>query len=276
MTSAATTLHVSQPTVSVALKSLEKEVGGLLFERTSGGLALTAAGQALVEPARQILRDLNVASESVRDVLGLSGGHLDIGAIPAVGASWLVTMIAAFRHRYPNVGIRVHPEPNDEIITADVRSGRYNLGLTVSAQAAGTLKTQQVAAQSLVALLPPGSPKAGQPIHINELAGMDLVTMHPGLSRSRLWLETELQKHGYTPRIGIELGTTDSVLPLVTAGAGYALWWTPMMATTISNFAMRPIVPPFERPIFLLLREGPLSPATRAFLEIVQPVARTV
>ncbi|TQJ39125.1 LysR family transcriptional regulator [Arthrobacter sp. SLBN-112] len=268
-TAAAAQLHVAQPTISVALRSLEKEFGGQLFERTSIGLALTAAGLALLEPARQVLRDFAVAQESVRDVLGLAAGHLDIVAVPAVAAGWLLEALVGFRRAYPQVGVRVYPETDDNAIAAEVRSGRYNLGLTVSSPVTGQLTSQQVGTQRLNALLPPGSSDASEPIGVDELAAMSLVTMHPSLSTSRRWLETQLNQRGTSPNIRIELGSTEGIMPLVTAGAGYALWWTPMMGSDIGECVLRPILPSLERPIIMSHRSGALSPATEAFLKIV-------
>ncbi|MGW0846059.1 SUMF1/EgtB/PvdO family nonheme iron enzyme [Streptomyces sp. NPDC002787] len=62
-TAAAMALHVAQPSLSHAIRSLERECGGRLFHRLPHGVALTAAGEALVRPARQVLRDLSTAVE---------------------------------------------------------------------------------------------------------------------------------------------------------------------------------------------------------------------
>lgn len=269
VTSAAAALHVSQPTISVALRALEKEFGGQLFERTPNGLALAAAGRALVDPARQVLRDFSVARESVRDVLGLAGGTLDIGAIPALASGWLLDRIAAFRRAYPEVGLRVFPEIEDEAVAVRVRNGEYNLGLTVSRPDTSGLSMREVGEQVLQALLPPGSPKTGQSMTIEELAGMDLVTLHRNRSRSRRWLETRLAERGLSPRTRVELGSTDAIVPLVAEGAGYALWWTPMPATSLGECVLRPLVPGLRRPIVISYRSGVVSPAAEAFLQLV-------
>ena len=241
-----------------------------MFERTPTGLSLAAAGRALVDPARQVLRDFSVARESVRDVLGLAGGHLDIGAVPAVGVGWLMDHVVTFRRAYPEVGLRIHPETDDDSIAAQVRSGRYNLGLTVSFPGTSGLTATQVGAQCLNALLPPGFPGSGRPIGIEELAAMDLVTMHRDRSTSRRWLEAELSQRGMAPRVRIELGVTDGIVPLVAAGVGYALWWTPMTDTNLGDCVLRPLVPGWQRPIFISHRTGVLSPATEALLKIVR------
>ncbi len=61
MTRAAEAQHVSQPSVSQAVRELEAELGTALFHRVGRGLVLTPAGEALVAPARQALRDVETA-----------------------------------------------------------------------------------------------------------------------------------------------------------------------------------------------------------------------
>jgi DNA-binding transcriptional LysR family regulator len=56
VTSAARRLHVAQPSLSQALRALESELGAELFHRVGRGLRLSAAGEALIGPARQALR----------------------------------------------------------------------------------------------------------------------------------------------------------------------------------------------------------------------------
>ena len=74
-TAAALALHVAQPSLSHAIRALEREFGGSLFHRLPHGVVLTAAGEALVRPAQQVLRDLSTAGSLVREVLGLEGGR---------------------------------------------------------------------------------------------------------------------------------------------------------------------------------------------------------
>jgi DNA-binding transcriptional LysR family regulator len=55
---AAQQLHVSQPSLSQAVAALERDLGVLLFHRINRGVVISAAGSELIEPARQVLRDL--------------------------------------------------------------------------------------------------------------------------------------------------------------------------------------------------------------------------
>jgi LysR family transcriptional regulator, carnitine catabolism transcriptional activator len=264
VTRASAYLHVSQPAISAAIGKLEAELGGLLFERIPGGVILTSAGRALVEPANQVVRDFAVAAETVRDTLGLRGGRLDICAVPAISAGWLPPAIAAFRLAHPQIDIVVRSETDGRLIADGVRSGRDNLGLTVSAGSETGLVTRQVGEQELQAIFPPGAEQAGMPIALEELVDRDLVTWDR--STARRWFEAELGRRGVRVPTPIELGSIDGVLPLVSEGIGYALWWTPMSSSMVGECVLRPIRPGYRRPIFLVLRTGPLPPATNAFL----------
>ena len=80
VTAAADELNVAQPSLSQTLRSLERELGVELFHRVGRRLVLSAAGAALIPPARQVVRDLATVTASVSAVTGLMGGYLDLVA----------------------------------------------------------------------------------------------------------------------------------------------------------------------------------------------------
>src|SRR3954468_15845387 len=86
-TKAAGTVYVSQSALSQAIHELEREVGVGLFHRVGRRVVLTAAGEALVEPARQALRDLANARAAVAAVSGLEEGRLDLVALPTLAVT---------------------------------------------------------------------------------------------------------------------------------------------------------------------------------------------
>ncbi|OZF35291.1 hypothetical protein CH294_11635 [Rhodococcus sp. 14-2483-1-1] len=270
VTRAATRLHVAQPTISAALRSLEKELGGQLFERGPGRFLLTQAGASLIGPARRVLRDFDLAADSVQDVLGLSGGRISIATVPAIGFGWLTKVLAEFRRLYPAVQVSVDSDIDSQAIADGVADGSHDVGLTVESTVNAGIDGVEVGTQELKALLPPGTPQQEAPIALRDLVSMDLITMHS--STSRRWLETQLGLVGLRPSIAVELSSSDSIVPLVTTGAGYALWWTPM-----DNGAcvLHTIEPSLTRPIRLLRREGKPAPTIEAFLRAVDVVVGT-
>ena len=268
VTRASAQLHVSQPTISAALRKLEGEPGGLLFERVAGGLVLTSAGRALLEPAGQVLRDFAVAAESVRDALGLHGGSLDIVAVPAVSAGWLSPVVAAFRRAHPSVAITVRAELDNTRIADEVRRGRFNLGLAVSAVTEPGLVVHEVGHQDLQAIFPPGAPRAGDPVELDELLTLDRVVLPRERSAARQWFEAELRRCDRRPPPQVEVASVDGVLPMVSEGVGFALWWSPLSPSLVGSCVLRPVRPTYRRPVLVVLRRGALPPATQAFVRI--------
>ena len=81
VTRAAERLHVAQPSLSQALRAFERELGVQLFHRVGRGLRLSAAGEAFVGPARQIVR-ASTRPERDQRVVELRAGTLEIAALP--------------------------------------------------------------------------------------------------------------------------------------------------------------------------------------------------
>ncbi len=84
---AADQIHIAQPSLSQAIANLERELGVQLFHRVGRGVVLSEAGRQLVEPARQVLRDLDVARAAAQSVKGLQTGRLDLVSMPSPGSS---------------------------------------------------------------------------------------------------------------------------------------------------------------------------------------------
>src|SRR5215510_4578394 len=80
VTSAASALRVAQPSLSQAIKALERDLGVQLFIRDGRSLRPTRAGEALIEPARRVLGDLDAARAAVSDVVELAAGWLDVAS----------------------------------------------------------------------------------------------------------------------------------------------------------------------------------------------------
>jgi LysR family hydrogen peroxide-inducible transcriptional activator len=100
---AADKCHVSQPTLSVALKKVEHRIGTLLFERTSADVRLTPLGEQVVAQAERILEEAATLDEIV--VLGKDPlvGPLRLGVIYTIAPYLLPRLIPALNHRAPQM-----------------------------------------------------------------------------------------------------------------------------------------------------------------------------
>jgi DNA-binding transcriptional LysR family regulator len=270
-TRAAEAMHVAQPSLSQAVRTLEGELGTELFHRTSRSVVLTEAGRALLEPARQALRDAANGRAAVAAIIGLEAGHLDLVCLPTLAVYPAAELIGRFRRAHPKVTVRM-VEPEDADAVADrVRDGSSEVGLAELPITAADIETHALETQEYVALIPtdlhPSLTRRGQ-ITIRSLAAQPLITSPPGTS-TRRQIDEAFTATGLHATVAVETDHREAIGPLVTAGAGIAVLPRRLardVATT--GVVIADITPPITRDVGLIHRSGPLSPAARAFLAV--------
>jgi len=268
-TAAADACFVAQPSLSHAIRTLERELGVELFARIGRRTALTAAGEAFVPPAREALRALDTPRADVDAVGGVVAGHLDLVALPTLAVEPVTPLVGAFRVQHPGVTIRLaHPEGTDELVQL-VRSGDSELGITELPVTAARITTMPLGRQELVAILPPTqAPRAR--LDLMALAERPIVTQRRGTS-TRDALDAALATVGATATIAVETDQREAIVPLVLAGAGVAVVPRPMAAVAAQQGAVvAALRPALHRQLGLIHRDAPLSPAARAFIELAR------
>jgi LysR family hydrogen peroxide-inducible transcriptional activator len=105
---AAERCHVSQPTLSAQLRKLEAFLGVALVERRPRRLALTAAGEAVVERARRMLRDADDIRSLARASQDPLAGSLKVGLIPTVGPYLLPRVAPRIAKALPKLSLLLH------------------------------------------------------------------------------------------------------------------------------------------------------------------------
>jgi len=266
---AAQAVHVSQPALSLAVKELELELGAALFVRRARSVHLTAAGEALAGPARQVARDIATGRAAVAAVSGLTAGNLTLASLPTLVADPLADLVGAFRKDYDQIRIDLAaPEDTDELLEM-VHSGSCELGVTEAHRLPNVLISHQLGRQSLVLILPPGSPSnATGSIGLEEMGDMPFVVAPLGTSTSRLLMEAFAAVER-APEVAVVTAQRDAIVPLVIAGAGAALVPESLSnaAATLGAVVARP-EPPITRDLALVHRRGALSPAAQRFVEM--------
>ncbi|MGI5472328.1 LysR family transcriptional regulator [Streptomyces sp. CA-132043] len=286
-TAAAHALHVAQPSLSHSIRTLERELGGSLFHRLPQGVTLTSAGEAMVGSARQVLRDFATAKSSVREILGLNGGRLDIVSQTTLAVDPLAGLLGRFHAMYPRVGVRVSDGEHGSEIVQSVRTGQCELGLvdasarpsgcgTADGTADGAVNESDLSGielpeQEMHVVLPPHDPHPhASTIGLRELAERELIVTPPGTA-TRDTLDEVCARVGVAPRIVVETTHRAMIVPLVLAGTGACLLPTSMAAeATLHGARMLSTRPRLLRRGRLVWRSGPLSPAARAFVELAE------
>jgi DNA-binding transcriptional LysR family regulator len=262
-TAAAAAEHIAQPAVSVAVRDLEAELGAPLLVRSRHGARLTPAGEALVGPARQALRDVDHAATAVAAVTGLVAGRLDLTTLPTLAADPVADLVGRFRRAHPAVAVRLAAPGDLEELAEAVRSGAAELGITEAGTAIRGLEEVPLQQQELVAVSPPGGTE--RPLRLSRLGDLPLVLTPPG-SSLRDVVTAALAASGVTPTVAVETAQREALIPLVLAGAGTTFLPRQLAAAAHRlGASVRATTPRLRRTIVLVHRPGTLGPAAQRF-----------
>lgn len=131
MTGAAKALHVSQPTLTVAMQNLEEELGTQLFLRERSGVRLTATGEELLGHAQEIFRMLERAEQRIKGLEKDDEGTFVIGCHESLGAYFLPAFMAGFLRAHPKIELLLSNESSGDVTTS-VLERRTHFGVVVN------------------------------------------------------------------------------------------------------------------------------------------------
>jgi LysR family transcriptional regulator, low CO2-responsive transcriptional regulator len=223
LSEAAKQLHLSQPTVSHHIKTLEQELKAELFERSNTGLRLTEAGRLLLPWARRLLHDtadLQSMMSSLQDV----AGDLRIACSTTAGKYILPQLAARFRQRYPGIQVQI-PACASEKVSLDLLDGDAHLGVMSREAGNPNLEIQEFFHDIITLIVPANHRWANRTsIEPTELLEEPLIMREPTSGTRRVVLE-ELAKHDISLEdlnIFMELGNAEAIVRTVAAGYGVA------------------------------------------------------
>jgi DNA-binding transcriptional LysR family regulator len=258
-TAAAAAVHASQPSVSHGVRALETELGVDVFFRLGRSVSATPAGEAVIQAARQVLRDADTVRAAAAAAAGLTGGRVDVATLPTLAAEPVAPLLGRFRRDHPGVEVRVIEPDADETLLDSVRSGRAELGIADLEGGAAGLVATPLFDQELLLVAPPGTALPHGVAH-GSLARQTFVATPRSTSTRRL-----LDAVAPDAPVAVEVAHRDAMLPLVLAGAGAALLPAPLAADAAARgAAVAKLRPRVSRSIGLVHRPGPLSPAAAA------------
>ncbi|NJC82820.1 LysR family transcriptional regulator [Planosporangium mesophilum] len=263
---AASALEVAQPTLSQSVRALERELGADLFHRVSHGVVLSSAGRAFIGPARQVLRGIAAARQSV-DSGGRSGLSLDLVTVPVLAVHPGAALVGSFLRANPTMFVRIDEPDTDDQLHLLVRDGQSELGLSHLPLPHLGLDVIELGVQELWLAFPPGTDVGtDKAVPLTRLDGRDVIGV-PRSSWQRGFVERALRDQGVRTRLAVEAAPREAVVPLVLGGVGAAFVLRESAETAAGLGAVvRPTDPPLRQAYGLVHRPGPLSTATRAFV----------
>lgn len=264
---AAQALFVAQPSLSQAIRTLERDLGADLFHRVGRRVVLTQAGTALIEPAREVVRGLATARASVESAAGLETGRVDVAATPSQTVEPLTSMIERFTRRHPGLSVAIRDAATATGVVHMVRTGVVEVGVVASGDpvAAAGVHVHDLGVQRFVLVTPADGPfPSGCPVPRECLAGQRLI-VGPHGSGMRALVE-EIRAGGVALTEVVETEHREAILPLVLAGVGIAVLaesWTALAER--AGARVLALEPTAHLHLALVTRAAGLSPAAAAF-----------
>jgi len=222
---AARRLGVTQPTVSMHIRSLEERLGLDLFERSGRNVILNEAGQTLVPLVRDILQRCVRIEETMVSLEGEIVGRLQIGCTTASGKYLLPRILGGFRTRHPRVDV-ICKVTNRRDALHLLRIGEVQVTITSLKEPAKDLEFRVFGTDRIVLIAPPDHPWAHleRPLQATELLDGEFISREDGSGTVAAVREALAPRDigiEDLPRI-MEFGNSEAIRMAVAEGIGVA------------------------------------------------------
>lgn len=272
-TAAARACHVAQPSLSIQVAKLERELGGPLLERHRKGARLTERGRLIRPRAVEALRQVETALAEAQELAGLKRGSVTLGCMPTTGAYLLPPLLKAFGRAHPDIHLDLR-EDSSPSLAALLRDREVDLAIVDEAGLGPGLASELLFTEPLLLAVPSKHPLARrQRLALKALKGLPLILMKSGHGFRKIVLDA-LAKAGVEPRVVHESGEIETVQALVEAGLGLAL--VPAMVRQARGPAYLDLAEPRpSRSLFLAWRQdAALSKAAEALRRTARATLR--
>ena len=219
---AAERLGVTQPAVSLQIRSLEERLGQQLLDRSGRRVEPTEAGQRLYRGAQRLLA---LEQQLVEDVAGNDEGELRgelaIGAATGPGATVVPLLLSEFQRQNADVRVELTISDTQTVVDAVARR-ELELGIVGATPRHRSVTYEPFFRDEVVLVCPPDHAFAGKTITVEDLREGSLIVMQEGAGVRQV-LEDELRKLGTRLKdldVRLELGLQESVKSAVEAGYG--------------------------------------------------------
>ena len=219
---AAKLLHLSQPSVSHQIKTLEQELGVDLFKRSSTGLELTEGGRVLLPWARRLIHDSVNLKEIMTSLEEEIVGELRISCSTTAGKYILPQIVARFCSRHPGIKARILT-CRPERATLDLMEGEAHIGVVSTELNDTNFETQNFFKDNVILIAPANHRWAKvSSIEPQDLIEETLILREQESGTRRAVLE-ELAKHDISLddlHVLMELGNAEAIVSTVASGYG--------------------------------------------------------
>ena len=218
---AAQALHISQPSVSKAVKELEAELGKTLFLRSNKFVQLTDAGEAILEQASQITASFNNIKSVLDGEDAWQAGKIHIGLPPITAVTTLSSVLGEFQALYPRIQLHLH-EYGPRRIESSLLDGLLDFGVFTPENAVDFDCIWFERDPHWLVVNAGHELAAKESVRYRDLDGQPLVIYTPEYKLHNNILD-RCRKAGAAPKIRLETTQLEMMTQMVAAGIGVAL-----------------------------------------------------
>jgi len=274
LTRAAEALYLSQPSVSLQLQALERELGVTLMERSRRRINLTDAGEALYELARPLVEGWeNLDRDFQAKVKGLQAGKLVIAAGTSTIQYLLPDLVRRYRERFPAVQLQLANVTGKDGM-AMLREDKADFAVGSMLDVPNDIAWAPVYHYDPMLITPPDHPLASKAeVTVEDLSPYGLILPPQRLSTYRL-VDLVFQQRQVPYHVAIEVGGWDVIKEYVAMGLGISIV-TGICITEADRqrLAVRNMKQYFpQRAYGVVMRKGKfLGAEARAFIDLIRP-----
>jgi DNA-binding transcriptional LysR family regulator len=273
VTRAADTLYVTQPAVTMQIKTLEKRLEAKLFRKYGKNQELTEAGQALFGYAGKIFAVVEEMEYAMRGFMELSHGSLTIGTTRSFAKYLMPGLVSRFQERFPAIRVYLREGSSREIADG-LLAFQYDLGIIGSLPFDDKLKIIPYSKEEFCLITSPAHRFAEKgTISFRDLQSEPIIIREQG-SGSRHAILSILRSNGINPSVLVEAGSVEFIKEYVMKGRGISFLYKPEVAREVEQGQLHSLRmqedPLLIRTHIAFPRDADLSPPAKAFLGIIK------
>jgi DNA-binding transcriptional LysR family regulator len=274
LTRAAEALFLSQPSISLQLKALERELGVVLLERTRRRITLTDSGEVLYEMARPLVEGWESLDRDFHSkIKGMQAGRLTIAAGSSTIQYLLPELVRTYRERFPTVQLQLANVTGKDGL-ALLRADEADFAVGSMLDVPNDIAWAPVYHYDPMLIMPLDHPLAARAeIRLEDLSPYGLILPPQRLTTYRL-VDLVFQQRQVPYTVAIEVGGWDVIKQYVAMGLGISIV-TGICITDADRerLAVRNLRRYFpQRSYGVVMRKGKfLSTEARAFIDLIRP-----
>jgi DNA-binding transcriptional LysR family regulator len=274
-TKASEALFLTQPSLSARIKSIEKELGEILFHRIGRGVKLTDAGKTLLPYAERSFENLKAGKNALHSARTISSGQLNLASARVISTYVLPEIVKQFHEEYPGIDVTIKTGRSSEVLQM-VQQEEAQIGLSRTV-VHPEIFSSHLYDEEIVLASHPNHPFAIKGTASIQDIGREPLILYDKGSTYFIMIEKACQEFGIIPNIIMNLDSVEATKQMLERGLGISFLPVNSMKREL-EMGMLAIIKlaaghQVKLPTSVIIRKSKIyAPAVIAFLELLKDI----